>query len=134
MENGNQSISSDSEDNNIFGKGLADQIARIPNMDEDEQTDKPKPSSKYKHSYLSSIQSIRGIEKEKLNEALQNQVNKLTIINDKFQRILADDKKMHPGGKYRSADRKPLYVKPTASSVLQKPKPSMGKNLNFIKF
>jgi len=80
-----QSSESD-EDTNIFGKGLADNIARLPGVPYGEKNEKKE--SKFKHSYLSTIQSIRGMEKDKLNEMLQQQVNKLTILDQKFKKIL----------------------------------------------
>ncbi|CAI2381054.1 unnamed protein product [Moneuplotes crassus] len=135
--NENQLVLSDSEEeNHIFGKGIADRIARLPGVSyDDEKLLGGKPNSRYKHSYLSSIQSIRGIEKEKLNEALQKQVNKLTIINEKFKQIIAPSaKNVRNFEKYLSADRKSLYHKPSPNSSLRKPKKNQNDNFNLIKF
>ena len=41
--------------------------------------------TKFQHSYLSSIQSIRTIEKEKLNKALQDRMNRLAIMDQNFK-------------------------------------------------
>jgi hypothetical protein len=80
-------MNSSEEEVNIFGKGLADKIARFPGV-HNIQEPSDKPASKYKQSYLSSIQSIRTIEKEKFNQVLQNRVNKLTALDKKFKQIL----------------------------------------------
>lgn len=84
--------SSEEEEVNIFGKGLADKIARFPGVHNMEEP-ADKPASKYKQSYLSSIQSIRTIEKEKFNQVLQSRVNKLTALDKKFKQILKNEMK-----------------------------------------
>ncbi|CAI2383641.1 unnamed protein product [Moneuplotes crassus] len=130
------SSSESDQENNIFGKGLADKIARLPGISYEEETQQEiKPQSKYKHSYLSSIQSIRGIEKERLNEALQNQVNKLTLINERFKQIIAPSESgVKDYGKARPTDRKPLYQQPSVTSSVKKVKNSTDDNFKLIKF
>ena len=83
---------SDEEPNvNIFGQGLADNISRMPGINVNNQynLNNEPPSkaekSKFQHSYLSSIQSIRTIEKEKLNKALQDRMNRLAIMDHNFK-------------------------------------------------
>jgi hypothetical protein len=88
--NSDMNSSGDEQEVNIFGKGLADKIARFPGVPSNEEEMLEKPQSKYKQSYLSSIQSIRTDEKEKFNQVLQNQVNKLTALDMKFKKILSN--------------------------------------------
>lgn len=129
-----EKLSEDEDDTNIFGKGLADKIARLPGIPY-EDGEQQKPKSKYKHSYLSSIQSIRTIEKEKINQVLQEEVNKLSALDRKFKQILESKVNNQRGtGKYRSANRKPLYETPETNSTIQKSKNKNNLNENLIKF
>ena len=72
---------------NIFGQGLADRISRLPGFEDHENLQKSNEDnkSKFQCSYLSSIQSIRTIEKDKLNKALHDRMNRLAIMDRNFK-------------------------------------------------
>ena len=85
--------SSDDEDKNvnIFGQGLADKISRMPDLPPDSGEGNYTENlavSKFQPSYLSSIQSIRTIGKEKLNKALQDRMNRLAIMDQNFKIVM----------------------------------------------
>ena len=72
---------------NIFGQGLADRITRLPGFEDQENIQKNFEDNrgKFQCSYLSSIQSIRTIEKDKLNKALHDRMNRLAIMDRNFK-------------------------------------------------
>ena len=77
--------SGDEQEVYIFGTGLADKISRLPGYGSEEDAKPDEKPSKFHPSYLSSIQSIRTIEKEKLNKALQDRMNRLAIMDHNFK-------------------------------------------------
>jgi hypothetical protein len=133
LENNIDMNSSDDEQEvNIFGKGLADKIARFPGVPFNEKKMQEKPQSKYKQSYLSSIQSIRTDEKEKFNQVLQNQVNKLTALDRKFKQILSNKIKTQNNKAKSSQSMIVGKYQDDISKRVESKKPKIDKNL--IKF
>lgn len=134
------SINDDSEEEevNIFGRGLADKVSRLPRFQHDEDSQKEsKNKSMFQPSYLSSIQSIRGIEKDKLNRALQDRMNRLAIMDHNFKvamnkRILSQPKN---GKIVFGASRLSKETEVQSTDVPVRPRPYQTRtDRNIIKF
>lgn len=83
----------DEKEVNIFGQSLADKVSRMPgiaanneyNTNPEFGDQRAMEKAKFQYSYLSSIQSIRTIAKDKLNKALQDRMNRLAIMDNNFK-------------------------------------------------